>query len=132
MVNPQSNEQTPWTVFLIFLRLGLTSFGGPIAHLGYFRDEFVTRRQWLTERSYADLVGLCQFLPAVKLVSPLGFRARAILGRWLRGRASLYRQSQVRFLSSAPLPFKISMLQLLVFLTCSHALYSQYPTSQSI
>lgn len=63
MVNPQSNEQTPWTVFLIFLRLGLTSFGGPIAHLGYFRDEFVTRRQWLTERSYADLVGLCQFLP---------------------------------------------------------------------
>lgn len=63
MVNPQSNDQTPWTVFLIFLRLGLTSFGGPIAHLGYFRDEFVTRRQWLTERSYADLVGLCQFLP---------------------------------------------------------------------
>jgi chromate transporter len=52
-----------WTVFLIFLRLGLTSFGGPIAHLGYFRDEFVTRRRWLTERSYADLVALCQFLP---------------------------------------------------------------------
>ncbi len=50
-------------IFLIFLRLGLTSFGGPIAHLGYFRDEFVTRRQWLTERSYADLVALCQFLP---------------------------------------------------------------------
>ncbi|HEX4882195.1 MAG TPA: chromate transporter, partial [Porticoccaceae bacterium] len=50
-------------LFLIFLRLGLTSFGGPIAHLGYFRDEFVTRRRWLTERSYADLVALCQFLP---------------------------------------------------------------------
>ncbi len=50
-------------VFLVFLRLGLTSFGGPIAHLGYFRDEFVTRRKWLTERSYADLVALCQFLP---------------------------------------------------------------------
>ncbi|NDV14028.1 chromate efflux transporter [Crenobacter caeni] len=49
--------------FLIFLRLGLTSFGGPIAHLGYFRDEFVTRRQWLTDRSYAGLVALCQFLP---------------------------------------------------------------------
>ncbi|QRQ85892.1 MULTISPECIES: chromate efflux transporter [Cupriavidus] len=56
-------DRSPWTVFLIFLRLGLTSFGGPIAHLGYFRDEFVTRRQWLTERSYADLVALCQFLP---------------------------------------------------------------------
>jgi len=50
-------------VFLVFLRLGLTSFGGPVAHLGYFRDEFVTRRRWLNERSYADLVALCQFLP---------------------------------------------------------------------
>ncbi|MEW9879605.1 chromate efflux transporter [Pseudomonas putida] len=54
--------RSPWAVFLIFLRLGLTSFGGPIAHLGYFRDEFVVRRQWLSERSYADLVALCQFL----------------------------------------------------------------------
>lgn len=45
------------------LRLGLTSFGGPIAHLGYFRDEYVVRRKWLDEKSYADLVALCQFLP---------------------------------------------------------------------
>jgi chromate transporter len=50
-------------VFLAFLRLGLTSFGGPVAHLGYFHDEFVVRRKWLNERSYADLVALCQFLP---------------------------------------------------------------------
>jgi chromate transporter len=50
-------------VFLIFLKLGLTSFGGPVAHLGYFREEFVTRRRWLDERAYADLVALCQFLP---------------------------------------------------------------------
>ena len=50
-------------VFLVFLRLGLTSFGGPVAHLGYFRAEFVQRRHWLSERSYADLVALCQFLP---------------------------------------------------------------------
>lgn len=50
-------------VFLVFLRLGLTSFGGPIAHLGYFREEFVVRRGWLDEREYADLVALCQFLP---------------------------------------------------------------------
>lgn len=57
------NATSPWSVFLIFLRLGLTSFGGPIAHLGYFREEFVTRRQWLSELSYADLVALCQFLP---------------------------------------------------------------------
>ena len=61
---PQSRaDGHPWSVFLIFLRLGLTSFGGPIAHLGYFRDEFVTRRRWLSERGYADLVSLCQFLP---------------------------------------------------------------------
>lgn len=63
MTDPLKTDRSPWAVFLIFLRLGLTSFGCPIAHLGYFRDEFVTRRQWLTERSYADLVALCQFLP---------------------------------------------------------------------
>ncbi|WP_261624146.1 chromate efflux transporter [Nesterenkonia marinintestina] len=50
-------------VFLVFLRLGLTSFGGPVAHLGYFREAFVERRRWLTERAYGDLVALCQFLP---------------------------------------------------------------------
>ena len=50
-------------VFLAFLKLGLTSFGGPVAHLGYFRDEFVVRRQWLDEKGYSDLVALCQFLP---------------------------------------------------------------------
>jgi len=49
--------------FLLFLRLGLTSFGGPIAHLGYFRQEFVERRKWLTEEAFVDLVALCQFLP---------------------------------------------------------------------
>jgi chromate transporter len=52
-----------WHVFLIFLRLGLTSFGGPLAHLGYFRNEFVHHRRWLSEHSYLDLVALCQFLP---------------------------------------------------------------------
>ncbi len=56
-------DDGPWAVFLIFLRLGLTCFGGPIAHLGYFHHEFVMRRRWLSERSYADLVALCQFLP---------------------------------------------------------------------
>lgn len=61
--SPADRRENPWSVFLIFLRLGLTSFGGPIAHLGYFRDAFVTRRRWLSERSYADLVALCQFLP---------------------------------------------------------------------
>lgn len=50
-------------VFLAFLSLGVRSFGGPIAHLGYFRDEFVGRRRWLDDEAYADLVALCQFLP---------------------------------------------------------------------
>src|SRR5690349_9282065 len=50
-------------VLAVFLRLGLTSFGGPVAHLGYFRAEFVERRRWLDDASYADLVALCQFLP---------------------------------------------------------------------
>lgn len=50
-------------VFRAFLRLGLTSFGGPVAHLGYFHAEFVVRRRWLDESAYADLVALCQFLP---------------------------------------------------------------------
>ncbi|QFY76600.1 chromate transporter [Alcaligenes faecalis] len=53
----------PLEVFWAFLKLGLTSFGGPIAHLGYFRSEFVERRRWLDEHSYSDLVALCQFLP---------------------------------------------------------------------
>ena len=56
-------KSSPTEVFLVFLKFGLTSFGGPVAHLGYFHDEFVVRRRWLEERSYADLVALCQFLP---------------------------------------------------------------------
>ena len=56
-------NDSPWTVFLAFLRLGLTSFGGPVAHLGYFRAEFVARRHWLDEAQYADIVALSQMLP---------------------------------------------------------------------
>ena len=58
-----AGRRTAFEVFLAFLRLGFTAFGGPIAHLGYFRDTFVSRRRWLDEASYADLVALCQFLP---------------------------------------------------------------------
>ncbi|MBV9523475.1 MAG: chromate efflux transporter [Alphaproteobacteria bacterium] len=60
---PLPAERSAASVFLAFLRLGLTSFGGPVAHLGYFRAEFVARRGWLDEAAYADLVALCQFLP---------------------------------------------------------------------
>ncbi len=57
------DKDSAWQVFLIFLRLGCTSFGGPIAHLGYFRQAFVMRRRWLDEAAYAELVALCQLLP---------------------------------------------------------------------
>lgn len=59
-ITPQGSSAE---VFLAFLKLGLTSFGGPVAHLGYFRTEFVERRKWLDDKSYSDLVALCQFLP---------------------------------------------------------------------
>lgn len=62
-----------------FLKLGLTSFGGPIAHLGYFRDELVIRRKWITENNYADLVALCQFLPG-PASSQVGFALGLLRG----------------------------------------------------
>lgn len=52
-----------WRVFAAFLLLGCTSFGGPVAHLGYFRERFVMRRHWLSDEAYAELVAICQFLP---------------------------------------------------------------------
>ena len=58
-----TSQSSAWVVFWAFLRLGLTSFGGPVAHLAYFREEFVNRRRWLGESAYADVVALCQFLP---------------------------------------------------------------------
>lgn len=60
---PPERVRGAWPVFWIFLRLGLTSFGGPVAHLGYFHREFVVQRRWLSEVAYADLVALCQLLP---------------------------------------------------------------------
>jgi chromate transporter len=66
-------------VFRAFLKLGLTSFGGPIAHLGYFRDELVVRRKWIDEAGYADLVALCQFLPG-PASSQVGFALGLLRG----------------------------------------------------
>ena len=71
-------------VFTAFLKLGLTSFGGPIAHIGYFRDELVVRRQWLDETDYADLVALCQFLPG-PASSQVGFSLGVLRGGGLSG-----------------------------------------------
>ena len=74
-------------VLLIFLKLGLSSFGGPIAHIGYFRDEFVTRRRWLDEQAYADLVALCQFLPG-PASSQVGFSIGLMRAGYLGGLAA--------------------------------------------
>ena len=70
-------------VFRAFLRLGLMSFGGPIAHLGYFRDELVLRRRWLSEAAYADLVALCEFLPG-PASSQVGFALGFLRGGLLQ------------------------------------------------
>lgn len=75
-------QGSPVEVFLVFLRLGLVSFGGPVAHLGYFRDELVTRRGWLSEQAYGDLVALCQFLPG-PASSQTGFALGLIRAGWL-------------------------------------------------
>lgn len=66
-------------IFTAFLRLGLTAFGGPIAHLGYFREELVERRRWLSEQAYADLIALCQFLPG-PASSQVGFALGLVRG----------------------------------------------------
>ena len=58
-----ARDGSPLEVLRVFLKLGLSCFGGPIAHIGYFRNEFVVRRKWIDEHAFADLVGLCQFLP---------------------------------------------------------------------
>ncbi len=71
----------------MFLKLGLTSFGGPIAHLGYFRREFVERRRWLDDGTFTDLLGLCQFLPG-PASSQLGFSIGLLRAGWLGGLAA--------------------------------------------
>lgn len=70
-------------LFWVFLRLGLTSFGGPIAHLGYFRQEFVARRAWLTDAQYSELVALCQFMPgpaSSQVGMAIGYQRAGYLG----------------------------------------------------
>jgi chromate transporter len=74
-------------VLRVFTWLGLTCFGGPVAHIGYFRTEFVERRRWLGERAYADLVGLCQFLPG-PASSKVGFSLGLMRAGYLGGLAA--------------------------------------------
>jgi len=89
---PASSPRSPRSgdaldVLKAFLKLGLTSFGGPIAHLGYFRREFVERRRWLDDEAYTDLVALCQFLPG-PASSQVGFSIGLMRAGWLGGLAA--------------------------------------------
>ena len=83
----ESGRRSPVEVLLAFLKLGLASFGGPVAHIGYFREEFVVRRRWLDEHAYADLVGLCQFLPG-PASSQVGFSIGLMRAGYLGGLAA--------------------------------------------
>ncbi len=83
----QGRAESALEVLRVFLKLGLTSFGGPVAHLGYFRHEFVVRRAWLDERAYADLAALCQFLPG-PASSQTGFAIGLIRAGYLGGFAA--------------------------------------------
>jgi chromate transporter len=83
----QSGSGSPLEVLRVFLKFGLTSFGGPVAHLGYFRREFVVRRGWLDERAYADVVALSQFLPG-PASSQTGFAIGLMRAGYLGGLAA--------------------------------------------
>lgn len=78
----ESQKQSPITIFLAFLKLGLTAFGGPIAHIGFYREAFVKQRQWLDEKTFAQLLAVCQFLPG-PASSQMGFSIGLMKGGWL-------------------------------------------------
>lgn len=80
---PQTTPPSLWQLFIIFLTLGCTSFGGPLAHLGFFRFEFVEKRRWISDQDYAELVALCQFLPgpaSSQVGMAIGFLKRSYAG----------------------------------------------------
>ena len=99
-------------VFTIFLRLGLTSFGGPVAHIAYFRTEFVTRRGWLDEHAYAAIVGFCQFLPG-----PASSQVAMALGQMRAGMPGLL-AAWIGF----TLPSGVAMVLFAFFLASGHEL----------
>lgn len=106
-VPSRSNRLSAFQLLAVFLRLGLTSFGGPVAHLGYFRDEFVARHNCLSEHDHADLVALCQFLPgpaSSQVGMGIGISQAGIRGALAAWRVSLFRQRQPSSCSRMELP----------------------------
>jgi chromate transporter len=86
-VQKRERAGSPWEVLLAFAKLGVSCFGGPIAHIGYLREEFVVRRRWIGEAAFADLVALCQFLPG-PASSQVGFSIGLMRGGYLGGLAA--------------------------------------------
>ncbi|MGA8996789.1 MAG: chromate transporter, partial [Pseudolabrys sp.] len=86
-IQRRNQSGSPLEVLLAFGKLGVSCFGGPIAHIGYFREEFVVQRRWLDEHAYADLVALCQFLPG-PASSQVGFSIGLMRGGYLGGLAA--------------------------------------------
>src|SRR5260221_14660954 len=86
-MSPAAQAHSPLEVLRVFLKLGLSSFGGPIAHIGYFREEFVVRRRWLDDAAFSDLVALCQFLPG-PASSQVGFSIGLVRAGYLGGLAA--------------------------------------------
>lgn len=86
MNSPYSDDRSRLRIFASFLKLGCTAFGGPVAHLGYFREEFVRKRKWIGESAYADLVALCQFLPgpaSSQMGFAIGYQRGGVAGAFL-------------------------------------------------
>lgn len=79
---PAAYKQSPVSIFLVFLKLGLTAFGGPVAHLGFYRHEFVEKRRWMSEKAFAELLAVCQFLPG-PASSQMGFSIGLTQAGWL-------------------------------------------------
>jgi chromate transporter len=79
-----TRANTAREVLVVFLKSGLTCFGGPIAHMGYFRREFVQQRRWLDDETFTDLIGLCQFLPG-PTSSQVGFSIGLLRAGWMGG-----------------------------------------------
>jgi len=82
MAEKQLNNPNSLSVFLAFLKLGFTSFGGPIAHIAYFRKELVERQRWVSDSQFAQLIAICQFIPG-PASSQVGFALGLIRAGWL-------------------------------------------------
>lgn len=115
---PTETKISSWSIFSYFLRLGLTSFGGPIAHLGFFRDEFVRKRKWLTDESFTEIVAFCQFLPG-----PTSSQVGMILG---------FTQNRYLGMISAWLGFTLPSALFLIFVSSSYSLNTQLIPSIAI